>query len=78
MIGLVVCESPRWHEGRLWFSNRGAKEIIAADVEGNAEAVASFAQRASPTLVRLERIRGVLAVLAAFLVRPPVWGTLRA
>ena len=26
MTGLVVGESPRWHEGRLWFSNWGAQE----------------------------------------------------
>jgi sugar lactone lactonase YvrE len=32
MAGLVVGESPRWHEGRLWFSNWGAQEIIAVDV----------------------------------------------
>ena len=34
MSGLVVGESPRWHEGRLWFSNWGAREIVAVDVEG--------------------------------------------
>ena len=37
MSGLVVGESPRWHEDRLWFSNWGAQEIIAVDVEGNSE-----------------------------------------
>jgi sugar lactone lactonase YvrE len=40
MTGLVVGESPRWHEGRLWFSNWGAQEVIAVDVEGNSEVVA--------------------------------------
>lgn len=40
MAGLVVGESPRWHEGRLWFSNWGAQEVIAVDVEGNSEVVA--------------------------------------
>jgi sugar lactone lactonase YvrE len=34
MSGLGVGESPRWHEGRLWFSNWGAQEIVAVDVEG--------------------------------------------
>jgi sugar lactone lactonase YvrE len=38
--GLVVGESPRWHEDRLWFSNWGAQEIIAVDVEGNSEVMA--------------------------------------
>jgi sugar lactone lactonase YvrE len=37
MSGLVVGESPRWHDGRLWFSNWGAQEIIAVDAEGNSE-----------------------------------------
>jgi len=37
LTGLVVGESPRWHEGRLWFSNWGAREIIAVDAKGNRE-----------------------------------------
>jgi sugar lactone lactonase YvrE len=36
---LVVGESPRWHEGRLWFSNWGAQEIIAVDVDGTSSVV---------------------------------------
>jgi sugar lactone lactonase YvrE len=40
MTGLVVGESPRWHEGRLWFSNWGAQAIVALDVEGKSEVVA--------------------------------------
>jgi sugar lactone lactonase YvrE len=40
LTGLVIGESPRWHEGRLWFSNWGAQEIIAVDVEGNSEVMA--------------------------------------
>ncbi|MGH3800138.1 MAG: SMP-30/gluconolactonase/LRE family protein [Pseudonocardiaceae bacterium] len=40
MSGLVFGESPRWHEGRLWFSNWGAQEIVAVDLEGNSEVVA--------------------------------------
>jgi sugar lactone lactonase YvrE len=37
---LVIGESPRWHENRLWFANWGAGEIVAVDLEGNAEVVA--------------------------------------
>ncbi|HWM08306.1 MAG TPA: SMP-30/gluconolactonase/LRE family protein [Solirubrobacteraceae bacterium] len=37
---LVIGESPRWHDGRLWFANWGAEEIVAVDLEGNAEVVA--------------------------------------
>jgi sugar lactone lactonase YvrE len=35
--GLEIGESPRWHEGRLWFSNWGRQEIIAVDQIGNSE-----------------------------------------
>ncbi len=40
MSGLAIGESPRWHEGRLWFSNWGTQEIIAVDGEGNSEVMA--------------------------------------
>jgi sugar lactone lactonase YvrE len=39
MSGLVIGESPRWHDGRLWFSHWGAQEIIAVDLDGNSEVV---------------------------------------
>ena len=34
---LVIGESPRWHENRLWFAHWGTGEIVAVDLEGNAE-----------------------------------------
>src|SRR5258708_39878622 len=37
---LVVGESPRWRDGRLWFSNWGAQEIRTVDLDGNSEVVA--------------------------------------
>ena len=40
LTGLAIGESPRWHEDRLWFSNWGAQEIIAVDLEGKSEVVA--------------------------------------
>jgi sugar lactone lactonase YvrE len=40
LTGLGVGESPRWHEGRLWFSNWGAREIVAVDLDGNTEVIA--------------------------------------
>jgi sugar lactone lactonase YvrE len=40
LTGLVIGESPRWHDGRLWFANWGAGEIVAVDLEGNAEVAA--------------------------------------
>src|SRR5438270_1167771 len=38
--GLAFPESPRWHDGRLWFADWGAHEIIAVDLEGESEVVA--------------------------------------
>jgi sugar lactone lactonase YvrE len=39
VTGLVVGESPRWHEGRLWFAHWGAEEIVAVDLDGKSEIV---------------------------------------
>jgi sugar lactone lactonase YvrE len=39
MTGIEFGESPRWHDGRLWFSDWGAQEIIAVDLEGKSEVV---------------------------------------
>lgn len=40
MSGLAFGESPRWRDGRLFFSNWGAQEIVAVDLEGKSEIVA--------------------------------------
>jgi sugar lactone lactonase YvrE len=37
LADLAIGESPRWHEDRLWFSNWGAQEIVAVDLEGESE-----------------------------------------
>ena len=37
--GLAMPESPRWHDGRLWFSNWGAEQIVAVDLDGTSEVV---------------------------------------
>ena len=39
MTGIVFGESPRWHDDRLWFSDWGAQEIIAVDLEGKSEVI---------------------------------------
>jgi sugar lactone lactonase YvrE len=41
MTGLVFPESPRWHDDRLWFSDWGAHEVIAVDLEGKSEVIVS-------------------------------------
>src|SRR5215471_19225482 len=40
LTGLAFGESPRWHDGRLWFSDFGAQEVVAVDLEGNKEVIA--------------------------------------
>ena len=40
MTGLVVGESPRWRDDRLWFVNWAAQEIRTLDPLGNSEVVA--------------------------------------
>lgn len=37
--GLAYVESPRWHDGRLWFAHWGTDEIIAVDLDGRSEIV---------------------------------------
>jgi sugar lactone lactonase YvrE len=37
--GFGMGESPRWHEGRLLFSNWGTNEIVAVDLEGGTEVI---------------------------------------
>jgi sugar lactone lactonase YvrE len=37
LSGLGMGESPRWHDGRLWFSNWGTDEIVAVDLDGDSE-----------------------------------------
>src|SRR5262245_25594288 len=41
MTGIALGESPRWHDGRLWFSDWGAHEVIAVDAAGKHETVLS-------------------------------------
>jgi sugar lactone lactonase YvrE len=39
MTGISFGESPRWHDGRLWFADWGAQELIAVDTKGRSEVV---------------------------------------
>ena len=40
--GLVFGEGPRWHEGRLWFSDMFGGQVMSVDLDGNVERVAQF------------------------------------
>jgi sugar lactone lactonase YvrE len=37
LSGLGIPESPRWHEGRLWFCNWIDRQVVAVDMDGKAE-----------------------------------------
>jgi sugar lactone lactonase YvrE len=39
MTGIAFGESPRWHDGRLWFSDWVAQEVIAVDLDGKSEVI---------------------------------------
>ncbi len=43
MEGIAFGESPRWHGGRLWFSDWGAHQVIALDPGGSHEVAATVA-----------------------------------
>ncbi|HET8625983.1 MAG TPA: SMP-30/gluconolactonase/LRE family protein [Thermomicrobiales bacterium] len=40
LTGLAFGESPRWHDGRLWCSDFGAREVVAVDLAGRKDVVA--------------------------------------
>jgi sugar lactone lactonase YvrE len=37
--GIAFGESPRWHDGRLWFADWIAREVLAVDLDGNSEVI---------------------------------------
>jgi sugar lactone lactonase YvrE len=39
LSGFGMGESPRWHDGRLWFSSWGTDEIVAFDLDGSSEVI---------------------------------------
>ena len=41
LTGLKIGESARWHEGRLWLSNWGTQQVLAVDLDGNTEVMAT-------------------------------------
>jgi sugar lactone lactonase YvrE len=45
--GLTFPEGPRWHAGRLWFSDFYSHRVIAVDAAGKAETIAAVPTRPS-------------------------------
>lgn len=40
LTGIALGESPRWHDGRLWFADWAAQQLIAVDLAGRSEVIA--------------------------------------
>ena len=45
--GLCFAEGPRWHEGRLWFSDMHDYKVLATDMDGNLETIAEVPEQPS-------------------------------
>jgi sugar lactone lactonase YvrE len=41
LSGLAFPESPRWHEGRVWLCDWGTREVIAVELAGDREVMAT-------------------------------------
>jgi sugar lactone lactonase YvrE len=45
--GLAFPEGPRWHDGRLWFSDQHDRRVVAMDPDGTAETIVEVPQQPS-------------------------------
>ncbi len=45
--GLAFGEGPRWHDGRLWFSDMHARHVMATTEDGDAEVICAVPQKPS-------------------------------
>ena len=45
--GLAFPEGPRWHDGRLWFSDQHDKRVVAMSADGTAETIVEVPQQPS-------------------------------
>ena len=45
--GLAFPEGPRWHDGRLWFSDMHFHRVVAVDMQGNTETIVEVPQQPS-------------------------------
>jgi sugar lactone lactonase YvrE len=39
LTGLAFGESPRWHDGRLWFADWGTQEVLDVDLDGKSQVI---------------------------------------
>jgi sugar lactone lactonase YvrE len=45
--GLCFPEGPRWHDGRLWFSDMHGKQVMRVDLDGRADVVIEVPEKPS-------------------------------
>ena len=45
--GLAFPEGPRWHEGRLWFSDQHDRRVVAMSLDGKSETICEVPQQPS-------------------------------
>jgi sugar lactone lactonase YvrE len=45
--GIVFPEGPRWHKGKLWFSDIHAHKVMTVDEQGRSEVIATVTERPS-------------------------------
>jgi sugar lactone lactonase YvrE len=45
--GLGFPEGPRWHDGKLWFSDMGTCQVMTVDLDGNSETVVEVPEQPS-------------------------------
>jgi sugar lactone lactonase YvrE len=62
MSGIAFGESPRWHDGRLWFCDWAASELIALEPGGDSEVMAQI--HSFPFCIDFEPDGAVLIVSA--------------
>ncbi len=58
--GFGMGESPRWHDGRLWFSNWTADDVVAVDLDGNEVSIEADEFLARVFLHEVDHLDGVL------------------
>jgi sugar lactone lactonase YvrE len=76
LTGLAIGESPRWHDGRLWFANWGTGEILAVDLDGKSEVMARVAAESVPLSIDWGPDGALLVVAGGKLLRQDADGSL--
>ena len=66
--GLMFPEGPRWHDGKLWFSDMHAHRVMTVDPSGRAETVCEVAEWPSGLRRRIGSL-GKLGLACSVMVR---------